>query len=162
RRIQAARRNLMADTRALNHARQELSVQQAQTDSRTEQLQREKAILEEQHQIVTERQQELQKKLAGALADLETREHKLAEGQAGLALGQKQYDSDLAKLERFQGRMEKRRKSLEQRALEVDHRFEQLQRRSREQQEQSALLEASQQKLTSDQAELDMSKAEHA
>lgn len=162
RKIQLARRKLKADTAALNALRQEFALKHEEIESWGEKVLREKEMLDEHHRVLSERQAEIQKRLADQVADLESRETKLIEERAAFDQSLRQHQTDLVRLDRIQGQLEKRQKNLEQQALEVDRRFEQMQRDSRDLEDQAGKLDAWHQRLVKEQGELEQKAGGHA
>jgi hypothetical protein len=137
---------------------EEWSMRLAEHEAQSEQLQRERQLLDDQHRLIGSRQQEVQRELASRLEDLQTREQALAEGKAALEKGQKQHQADLVRLDRIQANIEQRQKVLEARALEIDRKFEQMQRDTRELEEQAAQMDEWHTRLTAESERLEAQK----
>ncbi|HVS36917.1 MAG TPA: hypothetical protein VMS17_15260 [Gemmataceae bacterium] len=121
--------------------RKELELGRAENEGRTEQLARDRTVLEEEHRRIASRQVELQEQLAARVQECEERDRKVVEDREALERGQKQHQADLVRLDRIQAQLEQRQKQLEARALEVDKRYEQLQRDLRDLEEQAVQMD---------------------
>ena len=117
------------------------AMRQAELESRGEQVERERRMLDEQHGLLSSRQQESQRDFSGRLTELIAREKAVTSAETALEQGQKQHQADLVRLDRIQAGIEGRQKQLEGRAMEIDRKFEQLQRDTRDLEEQAAVLD---------------------
>jgi chromosome segregation ATPase len=142
----------------LRAEREEWSLRRAEHEAQSEQLQRERQLLDDQHKLVSTRQQEVQRELAQRLEDLEAREKAYAEEKVALERGQKQHQADLVRLDRIQATIDQKQKALEQRALEIDRKFEQLQRDTRDLEEQAGELDDWHTRLTAETERLEAQK----
>jgi chromosome segregation ATPase len=160
RKVQERKGQVEAEARAVAARREEESVRKAHHDARAEELERERALLDEQQRLFAEREEQLQRQVAEKVAALEARERKLAADRQALEKSQAEYLAALARLDRAQAALEEREKRLRGHALEVDKRFEQLQRDTRELEGQATELDAWQAKLTVDSEQAAARKAE--
>jgi chromosome segregation ATPase len=144
----------------LRAEQEEWSMRQAEHEAQSEQLQRERQLLDDQHLLVSTRQQEVQRELAQRLENLESREKTLVGEKAALEKGQKQHQADLVRLDRIQAGIEQKQKTLEGRALEIDRKFEQLQRDTRDLEEQANELDEWHNRLTVESERLEAQKQE--
>ena len=160
-RLQEWKNQLDQEAVKAEETRKELVLGRAENESRAEQLERERTALDEQHQIIASRQQELQAQLAERVRECEERERKAGEERAALEKGQRQHQADLVRLDRIQAQHDQRQKGLEQRALEVDKRFEQLQRDLRDLEEQAVQMDEWHNRLAGETEKLAQMKQEH-
>jgi chromosome segregation ATPase len=144
----------------LRAEQEEWTMRRAEQEAQGEQLQRERQLLDDQHLLVSTRQQEVQRELAQRLEDLEKREKTLAEDKVTLEKGQKQHQADLVRLDRIQANIEQRQKGLEARALEIDRKFEQLQRDTRDLEAQANEMDEWHTRLTADTERIEAQKQE--
>jgi chromosome segregation ATPase len=161
RKVQERKRTLDAAEVALRAREEEAALRLSEIEGGTEQVRRERQLLEDQHRLMASRQQELQRDLGERLADVQDRERKLSEATAILEKGQKQHQTDLVRLDRIQAMIEQRLKRLQNTALEVDRRYEQLQRDSRDLEEQAAQLDEWHNRLAADSERLAEQKKAH-
>ncbi len=134
----------------LRAEQEEWTMRRAEQEAQGEQLQRERQLLDDQHLLVSTRQQEVQRELGQRLEDLEKREKTLADDKTTLEKGQKQHQADLVRLDRIQASIEQRQKGLEARAMEIDRKFEQLQRDTRDLEAQANEMDEWHTRLTAD------------
>jgi len=159
-RVLERKRKVDAETGRVEEALRQCAEKEAGQEAGSEQLQRERQLLDDQLRLIASRQQEIQRELAERLNDIQPRERQVEESRTALAKGQQQHQADLVRLDRIQATLEQRQKQMQTQALEVDRRFEHLQRDSRDLEEQAAQLDDSHKKLAAETEQLVQQKRE--
>jgi YD repeat-containing protein len=147
-RVQRKKREVEVEAVHLSAGRQDTAEGQTELEAKREQFERERRVLDDQHRIITARQQQIQREMAARLADVEGRERKLVEEKSVVDKAQKQHQADLVRIDRTQALLDQRQKQLQERAREVDRRSEQLQRAARELEEQAGQVDELRERLT--------------
>jgi chromosome segregation ATPase len=160
RKLQVRKRQFEAEARQAQALKQADTERQANLLARTEELTKERGLMDDRCQLLEQRQRALQKELADRLADIQMRERQLAEDRAALEKSQTQHQSDLVRLDRLEAALDQRSKELETRAAEIDRRWQQLQQETTELQEQATQMDEWHSKLVAEAEQLAKQKTE--
>jgi hypothetical protein len=160
RKLQQRKRLFEAEVAQAAGLKQADAQRQAELQARTEELIRERGLLDDRCQLLEHRQKALQKELADRLADIQARERQLSEDRAALEKTQAQHQSDLVRLDRLEAALDQRSKQIEARAEEIDRRWQQLQQETTELQEQATQMDEWHSKLVAEAEQLGKQKTE--
>jgi chromosome segregation ATPase len=141
RKVQESKRQLESDHQELAERRRQDALRQEELEARARQLATLVSRLDEERRLFEETKSRLQGDMDSKEAAVKDREEQLACAQRELEERQKQYESDLVRLDRLKGAMEEQEKQLQSKASEIEKRYEQLQRDSEELEKQVAQFE---------------------
>jgi trichohyalin len=162
RKVQEQKRDVEESRFRQAGAQQELDQKSQELDAhRTDLTQRERELADRQ-QLVAASQEELRAALEAKLADVTAREDRLASQRQVLEARERQYETDVVRLDRLQGSLDQRERDLAERSQSLQSREQQLLGDSAELENQAHELDRLRTDLDAESARLDLQKSEQA
>jgi chromosome segregation ATPase len=157
--VTRAARNVQEQKRRLSSDLKDFAQRQAELQRDTEAAERRR--LDEQRRVLAESQAQLRNELAAKVADLKSREEKLAVERDDLEAKLKRYQADVLRLDRRQGELEQREQDLTTRTATLEQDLGRLRIDSAELASQADQLEASQSAWEKEELRLVQAKQDH-
>jgi hypothetical protein len=161
RKVQEGKRELENDRAVLSQQQIESERRAAEIQALRAQLDADRAAVDAERTTWHESQSDIHSDLAAKVADLSAREERLANQKQTLEARERQYQTDVLRLDRRQGDIEERERRLADVETDLKARQEQLQSDSAELEAQAQEFDALRTQALADAARIEQEKAEH-
>jgi peptidoglycan hydrolase CwlO-like protein len=158
--VQDRKQQIDADAQKLAQRRSDHEERLAEAEERVTAAAAEAERLEQERRRFQQAQTESQSELAQKLADFQAREDKLAATQCEVDLKLRQYETDVLRVERRQGDLERREQEVQAKTADFDRQLQQLQQDSQELETEAVQLDELRAKLTEENDRLVQQKQE--